>query len=104
MGTVLYCTVLYCTVPAIRSGKIKKFQKIDPPQVGLLIPKIVSKFSKLKNQTQKRPLKYPKIQKSHKEWKNKKVSENRPPTSWSSDSKNSFEIFKTQKPNSKKTP
>ena len=38
----------------------KKFHKTDPPKVGFLIQNTISKFSKTKNQTQKRPLKVPK--------------------------------------------
>ena len=36
------------------------FYKIDPPKVGILIQNTISKFSKTKNQTQKRPPKVPK--------------------------------------------
>ena len=42
---------------------MKKFYKTDPSKVGILIQNIISKFSKTKNLTQKRPPKVPKIQK-----------------------------------------
>ena len=47
----------------IRRPQIKKFYKTDPPKVGILIQNTISKFSKIKNQTKKRPLKIPKNQK-----------------------------------------
>ena len=42
---------------------MKKYSKTDPPKVGILIQSTISKFSKTKNQTQKRPPKFPKYQK-----------------------------------------
>ena len=45
------------------SHQIKKFYKTDPPKVEILIQNTFSKFSKTKNQTQKRPTKVPKNQK-----------------------------------------
>ena len=42
---------------------MKKFYKTDPPKVGILIQTTISKFSKTKNVTQKRPPKVPKNQK-----------------------------------------
>ena len=42
------------------STKSINFIKQTPPKVGILIQKTFSKFSKLKNQTQKRPPKNPK--------------------------------------------
>ena len=47
--------------------------------MGILILKIISKFSKVKNLTKKGPLKFQKDKKSYKEYSNKKVIENRPP-------------------------
>ena len=42
----------------------------------------ISKFPKIKNETQKRPPKVSKIQNSYKEYSNKKKLENRPPQKW----------------------
>merc|ERR1712101_85253 len=47
----------------IRRPQIKKFYKTDPPKVVILIQNTILKFSKTKNQTQKRPPKVPKNQK-----------------------------------------
>ena len=47
----------------MRRPQIKKFYKIDPLKVGILIQNTISKFLKTKNQTQKRPPKVPKNQK-----------------------------------------
>ena len=44
----------------MRRPQIKKFYKTDPPKVGILIQNTISKFSKTKNQTKKRPPKIPK--------------------------------------------
>ena len=38
-----------------KKPQIKKFYKKDPPKVGILIKSTFLKFSKTKNQTQKRP-------------------------------------------------
>merc|ERR1712041_4581 len=62
------------------SPKSKSFIKQTPPKVEILIQTTISKFSKTKNQTQKRP-----------------------PKSGNSDSKYNFEIFKNQKPKAPKT-
>ena len=43
--------------------KSKSFIKQTLPKVGILIQNTISKFSKTKNQTQKRPPKVPKNQK-----------------------------------------
>ena len=61
----------------------------------------ISKFSKTKNKTKKRPFKVTKNKNIYKEASNKKVIENRPPPkkSGNSDSKYNFEIFKKQKLN-----
>merc|ERR1712105_352064 len=79
---------------AIRSKKIEKLKKTDPPNVGILIPKQFLKFSKLKNQTQKTkkdPLKYQKNAiRSKKIEKLKKTGP--PPKSVHSDSKTIFKI------------
>merc|ERR1712089_106165 len=53
----------------IRRPQIKKFKKTDPPKVDILIQNTILKFSKIKNQTKKRP---PKIQKKKKKKKKKK--------------------------------
>ena len=46
-----------------KKPRIKKFHKTAPPKkVGILIQNTISKFSKTKNQTQKRP---PKVKKKH---------------------------------------
>ena len=42
---------------------MKKFYKTDPPKLGILIQNTIFKFSKTKNQTQKRP---PKVKKNQK--------------------------------------
>ena len=49
----------------IRRPQIKMFYKTEPPPplVGILIQNTISKFSKTKKQTQKRPPKVPKNQK-----------------------------------------
>ena len=57
----------------------KNVTKQTPPKVDILIPKPVSKFSKLKNHTQKDPLKYQKNTKCYNEQGNRKVEGNRPP-------------------------
>ena len=43
--------------------QIKNYYKTEPPKVGILIQNTISKFSKTKNKTQKRPPKVPKNQK-----------------------------------------
>merc|ERR1711867_356219 len=43
-----------------KKPQIKKFYKTDPPKVEILIQNTISKFSKTKNLTQKRPQKVPK--------------------------------------------
>merc|ERR1712177_174163 len=48
-----------------RSLKSKSFIKQTPPKEGILIQNKISKFSKTKNQTQKRPPKVPKKLKSY---------------------------------------
>ena len=40
----------------------QKVKKHTPPKVEILIQNTISKFSKTKNQTQKRPPKFPKYQ------------------------------------------
>ena len=57
----------------MRRPQIKKFYKTDPPNVGILIQNTISKFSKTKNQTQKRPPKVKKNQNIYKEASNQKV-------------------------------
>ena len=47
--------------------------------MGILNPKPFSKFSKLKNQTQKRPPKVPKKPKCYNEQENRQVEGKRPP-------------------------
>ena len=70
-----------------------------------MIQNIISKFSKSKNQTQKRP---PKIKKNKKTYigrgQIKKFHKTDPTKSRNSDSKYNFEIIKNQKLNSEKTP
>ena len=43
--------------------QIKKFYKTDPPKVEILIQNAISKFSKTKNLTKKRPPIFPKKEK-----------------------------------------
>ena len=51
------------TKKCIRRLQIKKFKKTDTPKVNILILNTISKFSKTKNLTKKRPPKVPKNQK-----------------------------------------
>ena len=44
-----------------RRHQIKKFDKTDPQKWAILIQNTISKFLKTKNQIQKRPLKFQKI-------------------------------------------
>ena len=84
---------------------MKKFYKTDPPKVGILIQNTISKFSKTKNQTQKRPLKVPNNEKNiYKEASNQKFYKTDPTKNGNSDSKYNFGIFKNQTWNSKKDP
>ena len=50
---------------AIRKLVLKSIfvRKRTPPNVAIMIPKMISKISKLKKQTKKRPFKVPKIPK-----------------------------------------
>ena len=78
---------------------------MDPPKVGILIQNTISKFSKTKNKTQKRPPKVPKNKKTYiRRPQIKKFYKTDSPKSGNSDSKYNFEIIKNQKLNSKKTP
>merc|ERR1712089_33374 len=74
------------------------FIKQSPPKLGILIQNTISKFSKTKYQTQKRPPKFPKY---HYQWTKKpqikKFHKTDPPESGNSDSKYNFEIFKHPK-------
>merc|ERR1712115_384471 len=57
-----------------RSLKSKSCIKQTPPKVGILIQNTISKFSKTKNKTKKRPPKVPKKKKNiYKEASNQKV-------------------------------
>ena len=49
------------------------FYKTDPPKVGIWIQNTISKFSKTKNQTKKRPPEVPKFENIYKEPSNQKV-------------------------------
>ena len=69
----------------------------------ILIQNTISKFSKTKNLTQKRPPKVKKNQNIYKAAINQKVYKTEPPKSGNSNSKYNFESFKNQKSNSKKT-
>jgi len=53
-----------------KKPQIKKFNKTDPPKVGILIQNTILKFSKTKNQTQKDPLNLKKNQNIYKEASN----------------------------------
>ena len=50
-----------------------KFYKTNTPKVGIMIQNTILKFSKTKNQTQKRPLNFPNIKNIYKEAWNQKV-------------------------------
>merc|ERR1712121_577870 len=52
-------------IKSSKKPQIKKFHKTDPPKVVILIQNTILKFSKTKNQTQKRPLKIPKKSKTY---------------------------------------
>ena len=47
-------------IKSSKKPQIKKFHKTNPPKVAILISNTILKFSKTKNQTQKRPPKVPK--------------------------------------------
>merc|ERR1711867_387956 len=87
-----------------RSLKSKSFIKQTPPKVGILIQTTISKFSKTKNLTQKRPPKVPKNQKHIHGGLIQKFYKTDPPKSRNSDSKYNFKIFKTKNQTKKKTP
>ena len=63
---------------AIKSNQIKKLQKTDPPKVGILILYQISKFSKVKNDTQKQPPKISKNKNSYKSTEIKKYQKTDP--------------------------
>ena len=65
----------------------------------ILIQNIISKFSKTKNQIQKRPPQVQKDQKHIKRPQIKKFDKTDPTKSGNSDSKYNFEIFKNQNSN-----
>ena len=71
-GTKKIIPILW--IKSSKRPQIKKFHKTDPPKVGILIQNTISKFSKTKNQTKKKPLKFQKIKKTYKDVSNKKVS------------------------------
>ena len=61
-------------IKSSKKPQIKKFHKTDHPKVGILIQNTILKFSKTKNQTQKRLPKVPKNKKNiYKEVSNQKV-------------------------------
>ena len=72
--------------------------------MGTLIQNTILKFSKTKNQTQKRPPKVPKNQKNICKEASNQIFDKKPPTNGNSDSKYNLDIFKNQKSNSKKSP
>ena len=84
--------------------QIKKFYKTDPPKVGILIQNTISKFSKTKNQTQKRLPKDKKNQKHILGGLKSKTFIKQTPKSGNSDSKYNFKIFKTQNQTQKRPP
>ena len=53
--------ILLQWIKSSKKPQIKKFHKTDPPNMGILIQNTISKFSKTKNQTKKRP---PKVKKN----------------------------------------
>ena len=57
--TCLYLSKLATNL--VRVIKVPKVKKQTPPKVGILILDPISKFSKIKNETQKDPLKFQKI-------------------------------------------
>merc|ERR1712082_98545 len=93
----------YCQQNHLRSLKSKSFTKQTPPKMGILIQNTILKYSKTKNQTQKRPAKVPKNKKTYiRRPQIKKFYKTDPPKSGNSDSKYNFKIFKNQKSNSTK--
>merc|ERR1712115_260725 len=85
--------------------KSKSFIKQTPPKVVILIENTIWKFSKTKNQTQKRPPKVPKNKKNmYKEASNQKVLQNTPPKSGNSDSKYNLKFSKTKNQTQKRPP
>ena len=64
--------------------------------MGILIQNKISKFSKTKNQTKKRPLKFQKIKNIYKGASNQNFYKTDPTKSKNSDSKCNLEIFKTK--------
>ena len=58
IGTKIIISLLW--IKSSKKPQTKKFHKTDPPKVEILIQNKISKFSKTKNQTQKRPPKVPK--------------------------------------------
>ena len=88
-----------------KEASYEKVYKTDPPKVGILIKITISKFSKTKNQTQKRPPQSSKKSKTYiRRPQIKKYYKTDPTKSGNSDSKYNFKIFKNQKSNSKKAP
>merc|ERR1711867_396102 len=85
-------------------GKSTSFIKQTPPKVGILIQTTISKFSKTKNLTQKRPPKVPKNQKHIHGGLIQKFYKTDPSKSGNSDSKSNFEIFKNQISTQKRPP
>ena len=56
--------ILLLWIKSSKKPQIKKFNKTDPPKVGIVIQNTISKFSKLKNQTKKLPFKIQKPKKA----------------------------------------
>ena len=78
---------------------------MDPPKVGILIKNTISKFSKTKNQTKKRPpLSSKKLKTYIRRPQIKKFYKTDPTKSGNTYSKCNFKIFKKQKSNTKKPP
>ena len=72
--------------------------------MGILIQNTISKFSKTKNQTQKRPLKFQKIKNTYKEASNKCFLYNRPPPKVGILIQNTISNFLKTKNQTKKRP
>merc|ERR1712115_362578 len=88
-----------------KKPQIKKFYKTDPPKVGILTQNTIFKFSKTKNQTQKRPPKVPKKLKTYiRRPQIKKFYKTDPTKKGNSDLKYNFKLSKTKNQTKKRPP
>merc|ERR1712243_315940 len=89
--------ILLLSIKSSKKPQIKKFHKTDPPKVRILIKNTILKFSKTKNETQKRPSKVPKKSKAYiRRPQIKKFYKTDPTKSGNFDSKCNFKILKTK--------